>query len=71
MAEAPLAIVIREAKNFASYKPVEQEMRKGLMSSVHSAGSIGSINRTLARVFRQQEADIKAFLYHWAHPLSS
>ena len=66
MVEVP---IVNGLKNFVIYKPSDLEKNQGLMSSVNSPGLVGAVNRSLAVVFRQQEADIKAFLDHWTHPL--
>lgn len=66
MIEAP---IFRGIKEFISYTPTIEERRQGLMSSIHSEGSTGTINRALARACNQEQADIKAFLNHWSHPL--
>lgn len=68
MVEAPIISGIRE---FISYAPTLEERRQGLMSSIHSEGAVGFVNRTLAKAFRQEQADIKAFLSYIIHPLPS
>lgn len=54
-----LSRVVRE---FKAYQPTLKERGQGKESSVISVGIVGTINRTIARTFRQEDADIRAFL---------
>lgn len=53
--------VTRVLKELTSYQPTDWEKSQGLSSSISSVGSVGKVNRFLARVFRQEETDIMGF----------
>lgn len=57
--EIPL---FREVQKFRTYQPTAEEKTQGRESSVTSVGVVGAINRVIASTFRQEDADIKAFL---------
>ena len=46
----------------------EHEKNWGMESSIHSPGLIGLINRLIARVTWNKDADIVAFIKHWSSP---
>ena len=54
-----------EVFKILKYTPTEEEKSRGLRSSVKSEGLVGVVNRTIARIARQEEVDFVAFADHW------